>query len=300
MAQAYAADDQGGEDDGEANGSDSDAGGAPTMQIDPLELRFSQRKMRNVFADGMLIEDSVQQVRAVRRSAEDAQIYGAQWRLEAPFPPVEVLRFRCKLRDENTGRPLLDKETGQERFESEESWFTLDNRRLYCLQRAAVGLLPERATAAAVAELGKERRLREIRKFRTLDNGKSIEVGSVVDGVPFETWCWAAEAKRQASSGSKARGRGKTNGHASEVVAGADKAGAPQSAGKGGGASNGKAKGSKGKGKDWWKGSWYSGYAGYDDYDYYGWAAPDHALQSGKGGKGKKGQKGKAMQQWWW
>lgn len=49
-----------------------------------------------VFADGTLIADSVKQVRAIRRSAEEQSIYGAPYRLEAPFPPIEVLRFRCK------------------------------------------------------------------------------------------------------------------------------------------------------------------------------------------------------------
>lgn len=40
-------------------------------------------------------------------------------RLEAPFPPIEVLRWRCKLRDETTGRPLLD-DRGREMFEQED------------------------------------------------------------------------------------------------------------------------------------------------------------------------------------
>ena len=94
------------------------------------------------------------------------------------------------------------------------------------------------------AALNQERRLREIRKFRTLDGGRSINVGvefpgklvfdwafmlisstfyiplitscwgvfylsvsqflliqgSVVDGVPFETWSWAEEAKTLAEN----------------------------------------------------------------------------------------------------
>mmetsp|Transcript_35856 Transcript_35856/g.57827 ORF Transcript_35856/g.57827 Transcript_35856/m.57827 type:complete len:120 (-) Transcript_35856:15-374(-) len=65
-----------------------------------------------------------------------------------------------------------------------------------------------RAGAAMAVARPRERCMREIRKFRTLDNGKSIEVGSVVDGVPFTTWAWrvaanAAAGHAKANSGSK-------------------------------------------------------------------------------------------------
>lgn len=177
-------------EDAESRGSSQSS--VPTMQLSPLQIRFSQKKMRNVFGDGRLIEEAAAQVKAIRRDEEEAQIYDAAWKLEAPFPPIEVLRWRCKLRDENTGRPLLN-ERGKEMFEAEEAWFTLDNRRLWCLQKAALKLLPENCTADVIAEVRKDRRMREIRKFRTMDNGQSINVGSVVDGVPFEKWDWRAE-----------------------------------------------------------------------------------------------------------
>eukprot|EP00418_Pyrodinium_bahamense_P044193 CAMPEP_0179203742 /NCGR_PEP_ID=MMETSP0796-20121207/101563_1 /TAXON_ID=73915 /ORGANISM="Pyrodinium bahamense, Strain pbaha01" /LENGTH=298 /DNA_ID=CAMNT_0020908615 /DNA_START=18 /DNA_END=911 /DNA_ORIENTATION=+ len=179
----------------EASSSGS-RGGRATLQLCPLDLRFSQKKMRNVFADGRLIEDAVELVRAVSRPADEAELYDAAWRLEAPFPPIEVLRWRCKLRDEMTGRPLLD-ETGREMFEATESWFTLDNRRLYCLQKVAARLWPERCTVDVIAEIRKDRRMREIRKFRTLDSGQSIMVGSRVDCVPFKRWAWQAAVAAQ-------------------------------------------------------------------------------------------------------
>jgi len=176
----------------DASSRTSGGGKKPTMQLSPLQIRFSQKKMRNVFGDSKLVEDSVTLIQAVRRSKEDAELYDAAYKLEAPFPPVEVIRWRSKLRDENTGRPLLN-ERGKEMFEAEESWFTLDNRRLFCLQKAALKLLPENCTADVIAEVRKDRRMREIRKFRTMDNGQSVMVGSVVDGVPFERWDWRAE-----------------------------------------------------------------------------------------------------------
>merc|ERR1712100_521434 len=123
-------------------------------------------------------------------------------------------------------------------FEEEESWFTLDNRRLYCLQQAAVRLLPERCTADTTIEIRKERRLREVRKFRTLDNGSSINVGSVVDGVPFTRWSWLQRAKNNET------GKGKNGAKGSEA------AGGGQQKGKG----KGRSKGKDGKGGDGQKG----------------------------------------------
>merc|ERR1719401_798782 len=76
--------------------------------------------MRNVFADGKLIDESAELVRAVRRPPDEAEIYGAPWRLEAPFPPIEVIRWRCKMRDDATGRPLVNVD-GSEIYEDEES-----------------------------------------------------------------------------------------------------------------------------------------------------------------------------------
>jgi len=178
-----------------------------TLQLCPLELRFSQKKMRNVFADGRLIEDAVELVKPVSRPPDEAALYEAPWWLEAPFPPIEVLRWRCKLRDETTGRPLLDK-SGREIFEESESWFTLDNRRLYCLQKVAARLWPERCTVDVIAEIRKDRRMREIRKFRTLDSGESIMVGSRVDGVPFKRWAWRVHVACNNGRGRGGAGRG--------------------------------------------------------------------------------------------
>lgn len=178
-----------------------------TLQLCPLELRFSQKKMRNVFADGRLIEDAVELVKPVSRPPDEAALYEAPWWLEAPFPPIEVLRWRCKLRDETTGRPLLDK-SGREIFEENESWFTLDNRRLYCLQKVAARLWPERCTVDVIAEIRKDRRMREIRKFRTLDSGESIMVGSRVDGVPFKRWAWRVHIASNNGRGRGGAGRG--------------------------------------------------------------------------------------------
>ncbi|CAK0906659.1 unnamed protein product [Prorocentrum cordatum] len=101
-----------------------------------MDIRFSQMKMRHLFGDGRRIAEAIQAIRQVPCTEEESAAHaGAKWRLEFPFPPIEVVRWRCKLRD-NTGRPRLDPDTGEELYDSEENWFTLDNRRLYCLQEA--------------------------------------------------------------------------------------------------------------------------------------------------------------------
>ncbi|CAL1166211.1 unnamed protein product [Cladocopium goreaui] len=95
-------------------------------------------------------------------------------------------------------------------------------------------------TVDTIAEIRKERRLREIRKFRTLDGGRSINVGSVVDGVPFETWSWAEEAKTLAENPDHQR---------QEQVAKPSKGGG-KGKGKDGKDGKGKSKDGKGKRKD--------------------------------------------------
>mmetsp|Transcript_130410 Transcript_130410/g.260169 ORF Transcript_130410/g.260169 Transcript_130410/m.260169 type:complete len:386 (+) Transcript_130410:36-1193(+) len=245
-----------------------------TLQLCPLELRFSQKKMRNVFADGRLIEDAVELVKPVCRPPDEAEMYEAPWWLEAPFPPIEVLRWRCKLRDEQTGRPLLDK-SGREIFEENESWFTLDNRRLYCLQKVAARLWPERCTVDVIAEIRKDRRMREIRKFRTLDSGESIMVGSRVDGVPFKRWAWRVHV---ASNNGRGRGGGGRGGRGRKGEG---------NIGKGGRAAaqhNAVHQASLNQAED----SLNGGVGGRGGGSHRG------GKQGGRGGKGKKGGKGAA------
>lgn len=160
---------------------------APNRQMSPFDVRFSQMRARHEFRDGKLLEDSVQQIRIVRPEGES----DAPMRLEAPFPPIEVLQWRCKLRDESTGRPKLDPDTGEELWDTSDRWFTLDNRRLYCLQKAAIAAWPERVVMDVV-ELppGPLTRIRELKKFRTLDRGRSVMIGGRQEGETLTRWSW--------------------------------------------------------------------------------------------------------------
>lgn len=163
--------------------------------LSPLEVRFSQLKMRHLFGDGRRVADAVPLIRAEKCTPEETAEHGGIWRLETPFPVIEVIRWRCKLRDEATGRAKVDPATGSDLLDSEERWFALDNRRLYCLQEVAQRLWPERCVVDMHEVLsGPHLRIRGLRKFRTLDVGKSIVCGTRADGVPMIRWSWRAQA----------------------------------------------------------------------------------------------------------
>eukprot|EP00929_Paragymnodinium_shiwhaense_P107814 TRINITY_DN74172_c0_g1_i1.p1 TRINITY_DN74172_c0_g1~~TRINITY_DN74172_c0_g1_i1.p1 ORF type:complete len:413 (+),score=85.84 TRINITY_DN74172_c0_g1_i1:145-1383(+) len=185
-------------------------------RMSPLDVHFSQMRARERFRCESLIEDTLSQIRKVpletaQRALEEAppseellaeetaalQGRGRRveerktWLLEAPFPAIEVLKWRCKLRDEETGRPKVDEDTGLELYDAKDRWFSLDNRRLYCLQQAAVEVWPDRCLIDVI-ELpeGPLSRSRELRKFRTLDRGRSVFIGSRGAGQELECWSW--------------------------------------------------------------------------------------------------------------
>lgn len=163
--------------------------GEPNKRISPFELRFSQMRAKQEFRDGRLVDDAVKQIEAV--PLKESGCGGRkQWLLKAPFPPIEVLQWRCKLRDES-GRPMVDEGTGGEIWDSQDRVFTLDNRRLYCYQRAAVELWPDEVFVDVV-ELPPQSlsRMRQVRKFRTLDCGQSVHVGGRGDGESLVHWSW--------------------------------------------------------------------------------------------------------------
>jgi hypothetical protein len=161
----------------------------PNCQTSPFDVRFSQMRARTEFRDGSSVEDAVSLIKAVRcPEREDGT--GPVWRLEAPFPPIEVLQYRCKLRDDD-GRPKLDPVTGGEMWDVDDHMFTLDNRRLYCYQKAAVALWPAKVVIDVI-ELPPQSliRMRQVRKFRTMDSGESVLLGSRGDEDGQVRWSW--------------------------------------------------------------------------------------------------------------
>jgi hypothetical protein len=155
--------------------------------MSPFEVHFSQRRARHEFRDGRSLAEAVDLITAVRCGEAGSP----QWRLEAPFPPITILPWRCKLRNEHTGRPLVDPKSGGELYDSVDRFFSLDNRRLYCLQLAASKLWPE-PVVIETRELppGPLRRVRELKKFRTLDRGRSVYIGGRNEGETLVYWSW--------------------------------------------------------------------------------------------------------------
>lgn len=118
--------------------------------------------------------------------------------LSAPFPPIEIIRWVPKLREED-GRTLVD-EDGTTML-GEACWFTFDNRRLYCLQAAAARQWPRRA--AGIVHVMHDLPLSRCtpRKFRTTDLGSSVKISRRHDSVPRATWCWAEATYSSSGSG---------------------------------------------------------------------------------------------------
>lgn len=153
--------------------------------LSPFEVHFSQTRIRAEFQDGHNLEETIEQIKAEEKNTdvdEDFVVLGV------PFPRIEVTRWQCKLRQPD-GTPKLDPATGLELYSHEERWFTFDNRRLCCLQRAAAALWPVKARCEVVEIPATLARMRELRKFDTKTFGCNVVVGRRGDPCP-KTWCW--------------------------------------------------------------------------------------------------------------
>mmetsp|Transcript_110033 Transcript_110033/g.206274 ORF Transcript_110033/g.206274 Transcript_110033/m.206274 type:complete len:338 (-) Transcript_110033:158-1171(-) len=153
--------------------------------INPLAVRFSQDRIWPDFQDGRSIEDSLTEISTVPVKGNYDLV------LRPPFPPMEIIRLKQEIREADGERARNDK--GQ-RIYGTESWFTFDNRRLYCLQRAALQLWPM-VVAVVVKVLFDFPAVRCARhKFRTTTDGCSVKI-SLPDGQPGELWTWQEAAK---------------------------------------------------------------------------------------------------------
>ncbi|CAK9035901.1 unnamed protein product [Durusdinium trenchii] len=165
--------------------------------LSPFQIFFSQNHIRSEFQDGRAVDLAVQSIRSSRISAsEDPQYedFGVPtdsdwWLLQPEFPEIEVILWRIKLREED-GSQLFDQE-GNELYGDRE-WYTLDNRRLYCLQRAAVSLYPKEVRILVKVVRQEDGSCREFRKFRSTDRGRSIRLGHK-DSPDLPRWCWRLE-----------------------------------------------------------------------------------------------------------
>lgn len=152
--------------------------------ISPFAIRFSQWRIRPTFQDGRVVEESTEEIEALPapRGCDGYEVL-----LKAPFPPIEIIRWRPKLRDED-GTKLLDEDGTS--ILGEPCWFTFDNRRLYCLQAAAVKQWP--CHVAAIVHVMHDLPLSKCapKKFQTTDLGCSVRISRRFDLVPQAVWNW--------------------------------------------------------------------------------------------------------------
>jgi len=141
-----------------------------TRIVNPLALRFSQSRIRPQFQDGRNIEESIDCIETIDIPAGLSEEY--ECALRHPFPNIEIIRWKPTTREED-GKPIL--KNGEEVF-GEEEWFTFDNRRLYCLQKAALKMWP-RPVCVIVHSLRDMPAIRcAVRKFKTTSAGRQVDI----------------------------------------------------------------------------------------------------------------------------
>lgn len=185
------------------------SGSRDIIYISPLEVAFSQNVIYPKFSDGKSVDDAMRLIREDPGGSAFESDDGDEVLLEAPFPTIEAVRWAPKIRD-GEGRPLLD-DRGCQRLGAE-GLFTVDNRRLYALQRAAVSRYPRRCRVTVAVITDRYEVLRHIKKFRTRTNGMSISV-SEWNGVgrdnarsysTMRVWDWRSAVARLEEGGPEA------------------------------------------------------------------------------------------------
>lgn len=166
--------------------------------LNPFAIRFSQPRINPYFQQGETFDAALTACKE-----EPCQIDGGAERsfLRAPFPSIEVVSWRPKIRD---ARGIAVKDAHGKQAWGEERWFTLDNRRLYCLQKAAINAWPRTCCIAVKVIDAVANDRQELRKFRTTTEGATISVGRSKDAPEdLLTWDWQMELTKVAGADPK-------------------------------------------------------------------------------------------------
>ncbi|CAE8691884.1 unnamed protein product [Polarella glacialis] len=153
--------------------------------INPLSVRFSQDRIWQEFTDGRRIEDSLKEITTIPLKGSSYEVA-----LRAPFPAIEIIRYSQEAREDDGERVLT--EQGRRTY-GEESWFTFDNRRLYCLQRMALQLWPTVVSVVVKVLFDMPAVGCAKHKFRSTSDGCSVKL-SLDSGEPGSTWNWMEAA----------------------------------------------------------------------------------------------------------
>jgi hypothetical protein len=135
--------------------------------ISPLAVRFTQDHIRKIFRDGTEVQRTIEQMTLKEGSGDYDFI------ISAPFPNIEIIRWYQEDSD------------GLER--DADHWFTLDNRRLYCLQRVAASVWPKRVAATVDLLYSVPHSVR--RKDSSATAGRTVAIGhnnKLIEGK----WDW--------------------------------------------------------------------------------------------------------------
>jgi len=150
--------------------------------ISPFAIHFSQGKIRSTFRDGRDVEATCGEI-------ERKPGYGGyDLVLKAPFPAIEITRW--------TPGSRADRRTS-------ERWFTYDNRRLYCLQKAAAAHWPLRVAAVVEVSVYAQHSSSTMRrKLDTVTSGQSVVMARTCrsqEFAPILEWDWRQAARSSAS-----------------------------------------------------------------------------------------------------
>lgn len=177
--------------------------------LNPLSVRFSQPRIAPHFRDGHLVKDTAAEVfemplldaasagKTESHSAEGTPPYDMV--LVPPFPPIRVISWLPKLR-----RPdgQAKKDANGDQLLGRRAWFSLDNRRLHSMQVAAAKRWPMRCVIIVhCIEEVPGTTIKELRKFRTITEGRSVEVGMRTCDTMSFTWSQALPPHASAAIG---------------------------------------------------------------------------------------------------
>lgn len=189
------------------DGTRSGEQGGQWRLLNPLSIRFSQPRIAPHYRDGHLLGEA--QAKIYESSLESlpeqdppADSAGGpppyDTLLVPPFPAIRVISWRPKIRNKDGE---AERDANGEQILGKRAWFALDNRRLHSLQTAAAARWPKRCCVVVrCIEEVPGTTVRELRKFRTTTEGKTVDIG--VRQGETSPWRWQDAAPAGATADS--------------------------------------------------------------------------------------------------